>query len=177
MYLGVKMSIQNTEKREYEVVTLKILTISELEDLTGKNYRTIKKRLGDLEPVRTKGTAKYYNAKEAISLVFTSEEAETQYDLNKERARLAAMQADRNKLDYMKQVGTLVSSDHVMTGLTNLFAAIRARFLELPVTAAPGLVSLEDPKQIEQNLRTFVHEALEDLTNADAGDITNTATS
>ncbi len=156
------MQDTNTPQTDSDV---KFLTASDLEYLTGRNFRTIKKRLGDLEPVKTRGRSKFYEARAAIARVFSSNDAQVQYDLNKERARLAAMQADEKQIDYLRKVETLLPADLVEKEWSNLVGAVRAKLLSIPVKAAPHLLELTTPEEAEHNLRPFILEALAELSN------------
>lgn len=141
----------------------RFLTISDLEKLTDRNFRTIKTRLGSLEPEKIHGRKKYYDAKKALALVFGSNDAKTQYDMNSERARLAAMQADEKYLDLEEKLGNLLCAKTVKKEWSNILSSCRARLLSVPTKAAPQLVGLETPEEIEHNLRLFILEALESL--------------
>lgn len=92
------MQFQTDKEKLEEISQIKYLTITNLEYLVGLNYRAIKKRLGNLEPVKKDGKHKYYDAREAILRVFSSTETQKQFDLNQERARLAAMCEEPRKL-------------------------------------------------------------------------------
>ena len=50
------------------------ISINELAELTGKTYRTVKKRLDGIKPVRTDRRGAYYCSPEALAAIYDREQ-------------------------------------------------------------------------------------------------------
>lgn len=96
--------------------------------------------------------------------------------LDTERARLAAEQADAYAMKNAVARGEYLPKADVTATVQAAFARVRARLLAIPPRAAPVLVGVTRPTQIQAKLTEMVHEALAELAAtkmvvADAGSI------
>jgi len=53
-----------------------LVSIAEVSRLTGKDFKTIKKRIIGIDPVKKEGTSHFYDAKEILELLYTDKESE-----------------------------------------------------------------------------------------------------
>ena len=106
------------------------ISINKLSTLTGRDRRTITKRLATLAP-NTQGE---YLASEALRLIYNPDELNP----TQERARLDA--ARREMLEIQKSVaeGELVHIDKVTTVWESIVSNARAKLLNLPPRLAVG---------------------------------------
>ena len=80
--------------------------------------------------------------------------------------RLKSAQADMAELEYETKVGTLVESSKVRATWANECAAMRARMLSIPSTAAIKIDSTMTQVQREEIIRAEIYEALSSLSGA-----------
>ena len=74
------------------------MNLNELESLTGKTFRTLKKRLEALEPCEVTTKGNFYDTRLALPLIFENQKPEGELDLSIERAKLAKC-SDRENED------------------------------------------------------------------------------
>ncbi len=89
------------------------------------------------------------------------------YDLDKERARLAAAQANKAELELAKLQGELIPTDIVSRAWQKLCLEMRAKVLAIPVKAAPKVVLMKDPKEAHGYLKAHCHDSLESISEID----------
>ena len=136
-----------------------------IQDITGFGFRTIKQRLGNLPPERRDGTSHLYDTKKALPLLYTEKKLEHgTLDLSQERAKLAAAQSEKTRLEAEKLKGSLVDKEEFFLKLSPIFVALRAKALALPSKVAPSLVGLacEDILYI---LQDEIHALLVGISN------------
>ena len=140
-------------------IQLHELSLNQLVRLTGRNYRTIKKRLEGLEPLREDGKSIFYDPKEALPLIY--EVPDQADDLSDERARLAREQADAQALKNAEARGELVRAERVLTAWQKVAVALKEKLRALPARARRRIrkLTLKDVRV----LRKLIAEALEEL--------------
>jgi hypothetical protein len=141
------------------------LSLSELADLTGKSFRTVKRRITDagVQPVERTPKSALYASADALQAIYAPEAMKVgELDLGAERARLAKMQADRIERDLMIDAGELVRLDEVTDWYGEHVTNCRARLLQLPGAVAV-VFDREIATRIEQECRSRLHEALAEL--------------
>lgn len=148
------------------------VTISQLETLTGKHFRTIRNRIGNLKPLRTEGSSIFFDPKDALPLIFapdfessdTSENtSKLSKQLEKEKVRNERAKADKMELTVERLRGNLIPADMVERVWSNMTASFRAKILALPTKVALSIVGLKSPAEGEAILRDKVEEALSEL--------------
>ena len=79
---------------EKDIPIHRLLSMADLENVTGITFKPIKKRLEGLEPVKIQGVKKIYDTKEALPLIYQIKDQST-LDLDQERAKLAKAQTQK----------------------------------------------------------------------------------
>lgn len=158
-----------------EVTTIRhcrsLLSLREIEDLTGFGFKRIKKNIGHIEPKKIEGTIHYYDPKEVFPLLYSNaEKKENILQLDQERAKLASRQAERTEIIIQQMRGELVETASLSEALNKTFGYIRSKFLSLPSKTAMLLVGLT-PNEIEMVLKDNICDVLEELSNCDIREI------
>ena len=137
------------------------MSISAISDLSGVDRRTIKKRLEDLKPIK-KGSSHLYETREALPLIFLSDD---EYDLSKERARLAHHQANITQLESQVLKGELNPADEVLSQWEKMVSGFRAKMLAMPTKTSHLLVNVQEFDEVESILKSHIYEALKELSD------------
>ncbi|MGE3682053.1 MAG: hypothetical protein AB7G93_10030 [Bdellovibrionales bacterium] len=135
------------------------MSISQLIEFTGLNYKTIRKRLKPLTPVREDGRAKFYDTKGALPLLFPQNTTE----MNHERLRLARAKADREEFELAIKRGDYWDAEGTLEDVGRQFTAVRARLLAIPNKAALLLARETEPSRCQKLVYNEICEALADL--------------
>jgi phage terminase Nu1 subunit (DNA packaging protein) len=150
--------------------SLSELTISQLETLTGKQYRTIKRRLGSLAPLRTDGTSIYYDPRQALPLLFgeASAPAPSEEDVatpfkSKHAIKLERLKAEKAELEVARLKGKLLPTELVEEIWTDMVSSFRSKLRGIPTKVALEVAAISDPREAEGLLRSNVDEALMEL--------------
>lgn len=157
-------------------VDLSYVTLNQLCTLTGMTYRTLKKKLAEVDPAEgDEENTLLYKPNEVLPIIYgivdaSGEEIEVEkkiYDLTNERARLAKFQADKAELEVSVIKGNLIPAEQVEHGWSKMAAAFRSKILGIPSKVAPQVAAEGDVRVIEQLLRTECNEALSELSEYD----------
>lgn len=146
-----------------------LVSITELNNLTGLDRRRITKALADLNHKDGDKGAKLYHSEDAIPLLYLGG-ADGKLDPNKERARLTHHQANIAALDEKEKSGELVRRSDVVAEVSEAVANCRAKLLTLPNKLATVVIGMQDTQEVRGALQAGVHEALDELHNQYAGD-------
>ena len=142
-------------------------SLREIEDLTGFDFKRIKKRIGHLEPKKIEGSIHYYDAKEVLPSLYSEAECkEKPLQLDQERAKLAAKQTEKTELVIQQIRGDLIPTAAISEALGKTFGAIRSKLLALPSKTAMLLAGLT-PSEIECVLKDNIWDLLEELSHCD----------
>lgn len=148
-----------------------LISLSQISELVGSDRRTIKKRLGDYEPL-IDGRAHLYESTEVLCLnADPTNDRPTEgeiFDLTDERARLAHHQANKTALEEDTLRGTLMPAELVRETWINLVVSFRAKMLGLPTKAAPLIIGVELVREVEGILSDIVYDALTELGESDS---------
>ena len=138
--------------------------------MTGVTYKTLKRRLEELEPTVRDATTIYYNPRDALRHIMNPRDAAHKLDLTQERAKLAREQTIKTSLENRQLSGELVDGKAAERAFAEHTTAARARFLAIPARISVQLVGLS-ALEIEQNIKTIIEEALFELSvSGTAGD-------
>ena len=88
------------------------------------------------------------------------------YDLVGERARLAAMQADYQKLILDEKQKKLVHIDEVIDAISRALNIMRSKFLGLGIAAAPACSLTQNVNEIKEIIDKAVADIMADLSDA-----------
>ncbi|MCP3850112.1 MAG: hypothetical protein GY694_07755 [Gammaproteobacteria bacterium] len=141
---------------------MSLYSISALNELTGIDRRTIKKRLENLTPV-IDGSSHKYETKQALPLLYGVDDGE--YDLTEERARLAHHQANKTSLEEQVLKGDLIPAEEVLSKWEKMVSNFRAKMLAIPTKTSHLLINVGEFDEVESILKTQVYEALKELSN------------
>lgn len=136
---------------------------ADLEHLTGLDRRTLRKRLAGLAPVGGDRRTVLFEARAALERIYLGGET---LDLSRERARLAAAQAERVETENAVARRELVPAAEVESFMVSVFSGVQTRLLGVPSKAAPAVRVAATLAETEEVLRGFQAEALEELAEA-----------
>lgn len=85
-------------------------------------------------------------------------------DMDEAKRRKTIAEAQMAELDLARARSEVIAIGDVAQIVTDEYASVRARLLEMPGRLAQPLSIEDDPAQIERELRAAVTEALEELT-------------
>lgn len=141
------------------------LSLAQLETITGCAFKTIKRRLGALPPVRTDGKTLYFNPHMALPMIYEvgADKERGVKPLDNERARLAKSQADRSEIEVARMRAELVPAVEIEKAWNDLATAFRAKILSLPTKLAPKLAGRNAIAEIQGVLCDALEEALAEL--------------
>jgi phage terminase Nu1 subunit (DNA packaging protein) len=146
--------------------SLALLTTNQLSQLTGRSYRFIKAALAGLEPASKTGRSLLYRPQEALPLIYAKADG---LDLNAERARLAAVQADRQTLALRCERSEVIEMPAAVRFWQSCITASRARLLALPSRIASEVPVSEDTRAAVSDVaQRLVYEALHELADMPA---------
>jgi phage terminase Nu1 subunit (DNA packaging protein) len=133
---------------------------SELAELTGKTWRTVKALLeaASIRPRRRQGRADLYDSEIALSALYLSPGDGMEYD--DQRQRLAAAQAEKVEHDNAVRRGELAPRADVVRFWAECQVAARAKFLGIGTKLSPRLVNIADANVIAAAIRAEVIAAL-----------------
>lgn len=160
----------------------KNISISRIAELTGKDRRTVTKRLAILRPVETTKGAKKYEASEALKCVFAPDiedeirlkiSAESTpdhaggYDGTVDDNRIKRAKAEKLELELSERKGELIAVDQIVREVEKEYEFVRTNLLTVPSKAAKTLSTIEDPAEVERELQFYISEILKALTMDD----------
>jgi phage terminase Nu1 subunit (DNA packaging protein) len=150
---------------------LRNCSISQLQDLTGAAYKTIKERLKDLKPAYVDGQADYYDSREALALIYKARSGQkANTDLSEERARLARAQREKYELQNAERRGILIPAEIVESVWADMLLNFKAKIMSISNKAAPIVSGLGSISEIEELLKKHHLEALNELAEFNSSD-------
>lgn len=91
------------------------------------------------------------------------------YDLNVERARLAAAQADSAEIKRDLDAKAVLPADEVLGAWAKAYSTLRGKLRAIGVRVAKQTQAMNDPKQIQLITNRMIDEVLADLASYDGG--------
>ncbi|WOJ95783.1 hypothetical protein R0137_11070 [Congregibacter brevis] len=140
-----------------------LLSITELNNITGIDRRRIRKVLADQPQEKGPKGAICYQSIDVLPLLYLVDN--DKHDLTEERARLAHHQANLAGFDEEVRKGALLEREDVVKEVTQVHANFRAKLLNIPPKMSTILIALSDVNDIETELNSVICEALEELHN------------
>lgn len=145
-------------------MSIRYLSITKLSELTGKDRRTITKRLESLTPHKEDGRALIYDAQQALELIYTFETTVgIDKKLKEEQLRYERGRADKIQLEVEKRRGQLVEVESVALAIEKEYAAVRSGLMAIPSKMAHVLSVVDDPNEIKEKLEDAINETLGEL--------------
>lgn len=152
------------------------LSLNQLCELTGKTFRTVKKKLEEMEPSEKDGRTLYYESKEALRLIYWepysgipkggadgSPEDPNLLDPVYQRARKERAQANKIEIEVQVLRSELIPSEVVEQTWSAMVAAFRARVLAIPSRAAASVLTRRTPADARDFLKKMIDECLNEL--------------
>lgn len=143
---------------------LRYLSINQLHEITGKDRRTITKRLAELDAQPGPNNGKYYDSREALKLLYGSGAQSHEKQLMEEQLNYERARAEKIRLEVDKLKGSLVPIDDVASIVEKEYAYVRAQLLSIPSKMAKPLANINDPQVVKDNLDEAIAEVLGELT-------------
>lgn len=116
-----------------------------------------------IEPVKKVGNTKLYYLPDVIAWRLNRDSKET-LDLTKERARLAAAQAEKTEMENEKTRGTHVDKSEVVEETTNLINSIKAS-IETESSRHLRNAGNQKPAAVKQSFRLTIERAFKNVTS------------
>ncbi len=144
---------------------LRYLSINQLYEITGKDRRTIKKRLESLNPHSTDNRGEKYDAHAALELVYQPESTQgIDKKLQLEELRNQQQRNEKLELEIGEMRGRLVPIEDVAKAVEKEYTFVRTRFRTIPSKLAKPISMVTDPNQVQIRLQEAVDECLTELT-------------
>lgn len=137
-------------------------TLSELEKITRVSFKTLKKRLEGLKPVRRQGLEIFYDLKQALPLIFAPKNSDV-FDLTRERARLAKVQADKIVIETERLRGSLVDVEAWHEEFSKFFVSLKDSLKNMGLRLADQLSQCKTREEAYVLVNRYTTETLEEL--------------
>lgn len=151
---------------------MKQVSYNELTELTGKSYRTLKKKLYGLTPVgKGKSGAKLWDSIQALERIYASTNGtggheggqDEVFDLSQERAMLAREQREKVMIENAEKKKQLIPADKVKEVWARIVVAVKTQLLALPDRLAQLLEASETVEDRRALIDSEVKTILDNL--------------
>ena len=142
-----------------------LISGSQISDLTGASWRTVRKRLdaAGLAPTRD-GAADMWESTTALRAVLVEAKPDG-LDPQQERARKDAAQALKTEMENLRRAGQLMEASEVTAAWADHISSARSRLLAIP-SKLPPLMEGRPAAAMQALLRTEINDALRELAGA-----------
>lgn len=138
--------------------------IADLLDLTEKRVRQLRD-----EGIVKEATRNFYELKPTvqayIAYIKGLNGGAGKADYNEEKALLIKAKRQSEELDLQVKTNELHSADVVERIVSDMLIRFKSRMMSIPSKLAPKLVSMSDPTDISELLRSSIYEALFELSD------------
>lgn len=139
-----------------------------LAELTGRERRTIKKRLEAISPIASKRKGQYYDIKEAMRCICDAskeirDESGELINPVLEKAKLDRERRISMELDNEQKQRNLIPRDEIKEVLAKGFVAIKAKIMSVPTKAVHSLPENLTKRQLKDFLSNEMKNALREL--------------
>lgn len=142
----------------------RLLSISELADLTGRDRKDVSRKLEPLSHQAGPKNAKLYDSVEAFELLFEARSSnELQRQIDEAHLEVARRRAQKLALENKVKEGQLVHIEDIAVVVEKEYAAVRAGFLALGNRLAKDLMALQTPLAIKERIDSEVNAVLSEL--------------
>ena len=142
---------------------VKLLSVSQLSELTGKARKTITDRLEGIAVTPGPRGGHLYDPRVALERIYIVDIASEDLDLTVERSRLTKLQADKAELELKKLRGEVVVIEDVAAAVGTEYSRVRSRLLSISSKLAQPLSNETNPALVKDEIDREVFEALEEL--------------
>jgi phage terminase Nu1 subunit (DNA packaging protein) len=145
-------------------MSLRYLSQSQLSEVTGKDARTVKKRLAGIKPHSEDGRSSFYDTHVAIPLIMMADTAAT----NEKKLQQLEVDIVTEKLKALRyeneeQSGRLVPIEEVVKEIEREYGYVRSQIRSIPSKLAKPLSIITDPHEVHARLSDAVDECLTEL--------------
>jgi phage terminase Nu1 subunit (DNA packaging protein) len=148
-----------------------LVSYSKLTELTGKDYKTIRKRLeiaGIGIVSKTPGKATLWESVSALEAIYRSEAsnknpAECEIDFEKERARAEKERADKLELENAKSRGELINATAAGLAFEAVLGNFKTKLSGLPSRLSAMVDDTDERRRLFIESKAIVDESLIDL--------------
>ena len=142
-----------------------LISGSQISDLTGASWRTVRKRLdaAGLAPTRD-GAADMWESTTALRAVLVEAKPDG-LDPQQERARKDAAMALKVEMENLRRAGQLMEASEVTAAWADHISSARSRLLAIP-SKLPPLMEGRPAAAMQALLRTEINDALRELAGA-----------
>lgn len=146
-------------------LNIRFLTISQLAELTSLARETVRKRLGDLEPVKGEGNTYRYDTHLALPRLYKAPGTKQEIDKAMAEESLLLERARREKieLDVKRMRGEYVSIEETCKAVEKEYSFVRSQLRSLPSKLAKPLSIIMDPHVVQTTIEEAINECLEEL--------------
>lgn len=142
----------------------RLLSISELADLTGRDRKDVSRKLEPLSHQAGPKNAKLYDSVEALELLFEARSSnELQRQIDEANLEVARRRAQKLAIENKVKEGLLVHIEDIAAVVEREYAAVRAGFLALGNRLAKDLMALQTPVAIKNRIDSEVNAVLSEL--------------
>lgn len=142
----------------------RLLSISELADLTGRDRKDVSRKLEPLSHQAGPKNAKLYDSIEALELLFEARSSnELQRQIDEANLEVARRRAQKLAIENKVKEGLLVHIEDIAAVVEREYAAVRAGFLALGNRLAKDLMALQTPVAIKNRIDSEVNAVLSEL--------------
>lgn len=142
----------------------KLVSISELADLTGRDRKDVSRKLEPLLHQAGPKNAKLYDSIEALELLFEARSSnELQRQIDEANLEVARRRAQKLAIENKVKEGLLVHIEDIAGVVEREYAAVRAGFLALGSRLSKDLMSLQTPVAIKNRIDSEVNAVLSEL--------------
>ena len=147
-------------------MNLRQLSMTQLEDLTGIDRRTVKKRLVKIEPIKGPRGALMYDTHVVLPILMSRSEDdpdEANRALAEATLKYEEARADKMRMEADRMAGTLVAVEDVGREVAKEYTYLRATLYGIPNKIDRALALEDDAAKCNHILRTQIDEALAHL--------------
>lgn len=143
-----------------------LTTISEAHRFTGMDYKTIKKRVENLDVVHTEGRNNFYDCFQLLRNLFikATDDEKAELNLTQEKARYYKNLADKVEIEIGKLTDRLLDADQMLIEVSKNRLQVKEKLLNLSYTLANRVPKINDRQQAFNLLQKKFKEILQDLT-------------
>lgn len=145
-------------------MNLRYLSINQLSEVTGKDRRTIKKRLAGIAPHSEDGRAQYFDAHVVIDLLFALDSSQgIDKKLQQEELRIESARREKLEIEVKRLRGEMLPIDVVAKELEMACTYVRAQLFSLPNKLSMPLAIISDPAVVNEKIHNALSECLTEL--------------
>ena len=111
------------------------VTFTDLEKITGLNYRTVRRKLVEINPVREDLKSSYYSLKEVLPVLYAgtkNEKERVTIEEIKARTRNWTITADRSEIKKKLEEGSVCLVDEIEIAFSTIFQSFKSKIESLP---------------------------------------------